>query len=153
MLAGTWLLMLWRGLKECAGEWEGKERAGQAGVESWLPTLLCCQEHFCVCVCSWALCFSSCLLSMSQMLALWRVAPQKAGLPRPGDPPEVPAPPECWGIVLQASCGRQRGACSACWQCRTQFPCSGKPQCPQGQSISAAPQHTDQCCSGHASRT
>lgn len=50
MLAGIRLLMLWRGLKECAGEWEGKERAGQAGVESWLPTLLCCQEHFSVCV-------------------------------------------------------------------------------------------------------
>lgn len=40
--------MLWRGLKECAGEWEGKERPGQAGVESWLPTMPCCQEHVCV---------------------------------------------------------------------------------------------------------
>lgn len=41
-------MMLWRGLKECAGEWEGKERPGQAGVESWLPTMPCCQEHVCV---------------------------------------------------------------------------------------------------------
>lgn len=131
---------------------EGKSRPGGGGKLAPYSALLP-RAFLCVCVCSWALCFSSCLLSMSQMLALWRVAPQKAGLPRPGDPPEVPAPPECWGIVLQASCGRQRGACSACWQCRTRFPCLGKPQCPQGQSISAAPQHTDQRCSGHASRT
>lgn len=40
--------MLWRGLRECAEEWEGKERVGQAGVESWLPTLPCCQDHVCV---------------------------------------------------------------------------------------------------------
>lgn len=134
------------------GNGRGRKERARRGWKVGSP-LCSAAKSISLCVCSWALCFSSCLLSMSQMLALWRVAPQKAGLPRPGDPPEVPAPPERWGIVLQASCGRQRGVCSACWQCRTRFPCLGKPQCPQGQSISAAPQHTDQRCSGHASRT
>lgn len=83
---------------------EGKSRPGGGGKlaphSASLPR---------ACVCAPGLCLSSCLLPMSQMLAPWRAAPQKAGLPRPGDPPEVPAPPEPCGIKLQPAVGRRDG--------------------------------------------
>lgn len=61
---------------------EGKSRPGEGGKLAPHSALL---PRVCVCA-PWALCFSSCLLSMRQTLAPWRVAPQTVGLPRPGGP-------------------------------------------------------------------
>lgn len=60
--------MIRRGLEGVCWGMGGEGKRGQAGVESWLPTLPYCQSICVVCVCVCALCFSSCLISGRQML-------------------------------------------------------------------------------------
>lgn len=83
---------------------EGKSRPGGGGKLAPHSALL---PRACVCAPGRSV-FLPVSFSMSQTLAPWRAAPQTAGLPGPGDPPEIPAPPEPCGIMLQASNGRER---------------------------------------------
>lgn len=135
------------------GNGRGRKEQARRGWKVGSPLCLAAKS---MCVCSWALCFSSCLLSMSQTLAPWRVAPQTAGLPRPGDPPEIPAPPEPCGIMLQASNGRERwgGACSVCGQYRGDFLAQGGHSVPRaGAAAQPLSKLVDEQSSGHSTGT
>lgn len=83
MLAGRWLLMIRRGLEGVCWGMGGEGKRGQAGVESWLPTLPYCQSICVVCV---YVCVLSVFLPVSSQggrcWALCRAAPRAAGLPQ-----------------------------------------------------------------------
>jgi len=107
----------------------GRKEQARRGWNVGSPLCLAAKT---MCVCSWDLCFSSCLLSMSQLLAPWQAAPQKAGLPRPGDPPRYLHLLDLWDYAAgQRWEGEVRT--SLLWLLsihNVRFPCLGRPQCP-----------------------